>query len=457
MQPTQSPTDTSNERPRRWRKRLRRVLTGMLTVLMGLLFAVWFFVLRIVEHDSWPPPADAITSAQAQTATEEFFSRDKITMADGAIPLAPSTADTVTFYSDGTQFYPPIFDDMAAATSSIHLMMFSITPGEIADRLVAILKQQVAAGVEVRLSVDRYGGKVFDKSEGIYSELSAAGVQIVVNDVFPIDRDGLLQDRSFDPRQDEVGNIDHRKMIVIDGKTGWIGGAGFEDHFNGGNYHDAYVRVTGDVVRQMQLVFLTSFYVLGGPPPVSGFDRYFPAPNSPGSIPATLLNNVPGGFVPGTQAIAETLEQSNEKLDILNPYLTDPDMVERIRAAGERGVRVTVTVPGNSNVTQASNAAEHNYGDLFDAGVKVFEHEQIIHSKVFVADDRVIIGTINLDAWALYRNNEIAILFDDAAVADDARRVLIDDAIARSKSATLPEGVWNKVQDWFWDKLVYFI
>src|SRR4051794_35051570 len=103
MQPTQSPTDTSAERPRRWRKRLRRVLTGMLTVLMGLLFAVWFFVLRIVEHDSWPPPADAITSAQAQTATEEFFSRDKITMADGAIPLAPSTVDSVTFYSDGTQ------------------------------------------------------------------------------------------------------------------------------------------------------------------------------------------------------------------------------------------------------------------------------------------------------------------------------------------------------------------
>jgi cardiolipin synthase A/B len=132
-------------------------------------------------------------------------------------------------------------------------------------------------------------------------------------------------------------------------------------------------------------------------------------------------------------------------------------MIESIRAAGERGVDVTVNVQGSSNVTQASNAAEHNYGDLFDAGVQVFEHEQIIHAKVFVADNRVIIGTINLDSWALYRNNEIAILFEDAAVADDARRVLIDDAIARSEPATLPEGTWNRVQDWFWDKLVYFI
>ena len=455
MQPIQS--QTKSVRSRRWRRRLRRFMAATLTVLMVVMLAAWFFILRIVEHDSWPPPPDAVTSSQAQAATEEFFSRDDVTMPDSAIPLAPSTADTVSFYSDGPQFYPPIFADMAAATSSIHMLMFSITPGEIADRLVSILEERAAAGVEVRLSVDRYGGKVFDVSEDMYKELSAAGVQIVVNDVFPIDRDGLIQDRTFDPNQDEVGNVDHRKMIVIDGKIGWIGGAGFEDHFNGGNYHDDYVRVTGAVVRQMQLVFLTSFHVLGGPSPVSGFDRYFPVPDSPGSIPATVLNNVPGGFVPGTQAIAEIIDQSQEQLDILNPYLTDPEMIERIRAAGERGVDVTVTVPGNSNVTQASSAAEHNYGDLFDAGVKVYEHEQIIHAKVFVADNKVIIGTINLDSWALYRNNEIAILFDDAAVADDARRVLIDDAIARSEPATLPEGTWNKVQDWFWDKMAYFI
>ena len=410
-----------------------------------------------MEHDSWPPPPDAVTSGQAQAATDEFLRRDDVTIPDLAIPLAPSTADSVTFFSDGTQFYPPIFDDMAAATSSIHIMVFSITPGEISDRLVSILKQQVAAGVEVRISVDRYGGKVFDASEGIYDELTAAGVQIVVNDVFPIDRDGLLQDRSFNWHQDEVGNSDHRKMLVFDGKIGWIGGAGFEDHFNGGNYHDDYVRVTGDVVRQMQLVFLTSFHVLGGPPPASGLDRYFPAPDVPGTIPATLLQNVPGGFQPGTQAISEVIEQSQNRLDILNPYLTDPDMIDRIIAAGERGVEVTVDVPGGSNVTQARDAAEHNYGDLFDAGVKVYEHETIIHAKVFVGDNRVIIGTINLDAWALYRNNEIAILFDDAGVADDARQILVDDALSRSEPAKLPEGRWERLQNWFWDKLVYFI
>ena len=260
--------------------------------------------------------------------------------------------------------------------------MFTMTPGEVSDRVVSILKERVAAGVEVRMIVDRYGAKVNDKSEAIFEELTAAGVEVVVNDIFPIDRDGLLGDRSFDPWQDEVGNADHRKMLVIDGKIGWIGGAGFEDHFYGGSYHDAYVRVTGDVVRQMQLVYLTSFHALGGPPPASGLDRYFPVPDAPGAIPATLLHNVPGGFLPGTQAIGEVIEQSQERLDILNPYLTDPDMIDRIIDAGERGVDVTVVLPGDSNVTQARDAAEHNYGDLFDAGVEVYEHETIIHAKV---------------------------------------------------------------------------
>jgi cardiolipin synthase len=448
---------TTEARSPRWRKWLRRGWWLFLRLLLVVLFLVWWIVLRLEEHDSWPPPADAVSASQAQAVTEEFLGQDDVAIHDLAIPLATSTADSVELFSDGTQFFPPMADDMTAAESSIHILVFTITPGQVADRLVSILTERAAAGVEVRIIVDRYGAKVDDRSQPIFEALTAAGVEVVVNDIFPIDQDGLLGDRSVDPWQDEVGNADHRKMLVIDGQVGWIGGAGFEDHFYDGRYHDAFVRVTGDVVRQMQLVFLTSYHVIGGPPPAAGLDRYFPAPDVPGSIPATLLHNVPGGFVPGTQAIGEVLEGAQERLDILNPYLTDPDMLDRIIDAGERGVEVRVVLPGDSNVTQARDAAEHNYGDLFDAGVDIYEHETIIHSKVIVADDRVVIGTINFDSWALYRNHEIAIMFEDAGVADDAHQVLVEDAISRAEPAQLPEGFWNRVQNWFWDKLVYFI
>ncbi len=440
----------------RWRTWLRRGWSWFLRVLLVILLLAWWFVLRIEQHDNWPPPADAVSAAQAQAVTEEFMGQDDVTINDIAIPLATSTADSVEFFSDGPQFFPRMADDMSAATSSIHILVFTITPGQVADRLVSILSERVAAGVEVRVIVDRYGAKVDGKSQPIFDALTAAGVEVVVNDIFPLDRDGLLGSGGIDPWQDEVGSADHRKMLVIDGKIGWIGGAGFEDHFYDGRYHDAFVRVTGDVVRQMQLVFFTSFHALGGPTPANGLDRFFTAPAVPGTIPATVLHNVPGGFVPGTQAMGEMIEQAQERLDILNPYLADPDMIDRIIDAGKRGVSVRVVLPGNSNVTQARDAAEHNYPALFDAGVQIYEHETIIHSKVIVADDRVIIGTINFDSWALYRNNEIAIMFEDPAVADQAEQILIDDALARAQPAELPEGFWNRVQNWFWDKLVYF-
>jgi cardiolipin synthase A/B len=441
-------------RARRW---VRRAVSVGARILLVVLFLVWWFVLRIKEDDSWPPPPDAVTSAQAQAATEEFLARDDVSIPDIGIPLAPSTLDTVQLFSDGTQFFPPMGRDMEAAESSIHIIMFTMTPGQVSDRVVEILKDRIAAGVEVRMVVDRYGSKVNEKSEPIFKELTEAGVEVVVNDIFPIDRDGPIDGGTIDPWQDEVGNADHRKMIVIDGKIGWIGGAGFEDHFYDGRYHDAYARVTGDIVRQMQLVFLTSFHVLGGPSPGADLSRYFPTPADPGSIPVTFLHNVPGGHLPGTQAMREVLEQAEGQLDILNPYMTDPGMIDRVVDAGDRGVDVTVVLPGASNVTQARDAAEHNYGRLFDAGVRIYEHETIIHSKVIVTNDKVVIGTINFDSWALYRNHEIALLIEDPAVADDARAVLIDDAISRAEPATLPEGRWNRLQNWFWDKLVYFI
>ncbi len=247
-------------------------------------------------------------------------------------------------------------------------------------------------------------------------------------------------------------------MLVTDGQIGWIGGAGFEDHFADGRYHDAFGRMTGDIVGQMQLVFLTSFHVLGGPKPDDmTFDRYFPEAADPGMIPATLLHNVPGGFLPGTQAIREAVEKAEVRLDILNPYLTDPGMLDRVIAAGQRDVDVTVVVPGASNVSPARDALEHNYPRLFDAGVNVFEYETVMHAKVIIADDTVVIGTINLDAWALYRNHEIAVLFTDATVADDARSVLVEDALTRSAPAEPADAIWNRSKDWFWDKLVYFI
>src|SRR4029079_8641083 len=106
----------------------------------------------------------------------------------------------------------------------------------------------------------------------------------------------------------------------------------------------------GDIVRQLQAVYLMSFRALGGPLPSApgALAPYFPAPADPGTIPTTLLQNVPGGFLAGTQATRAAIEGARTRLDIMNPYLSDDGMIDRIVAAGQRGVAVRLLVPGQS-------------------------------------------------------------------------------------------------------------
>jgi len=283
-QPARSPLDEAIEpprpaRPKRWRRRLRRVAIASGIVLLAGYLIVWWVALRFVENPSWPPPADAVTSNGAQAITEEFARRDN------------PRRDDVRLHLDGPEFFPAMLADIEAAEGSIHLQMFGMTPGEIAGRFTEALARKARSGVEVRLIVDFYGAKVDAGSRPYFDDLTAAGVEVVVNNVFPLDRDGLLDEHAIDSWQDEVGQSDHRKAMVVDGRIGWVGGAGFQDHFNGGTFHDVFARVEGDVVRQMQAAFLTSFHSLGGP--LSGepgsLDRYFPSPPGPGTIRKTLL------------------------------------------------------------------------------------------------------------------------------------------------------------------------
>ena len=432
---------------------------SLVAVLVVAYLLLWWVSLRIVEHPSWPPPDDAVTPEHAQSVTEAFARRSNPARDDVAIPYAPSTASDVQLFLDGPQFFPAMLMDIVTANHSIHMHMFGVTEGDIAQRFVDALVTRSEAGVEVRLIVDFYGAKVDAESKPYFDALAAAGVETVVNNVFPPDYDGLYGDQSLDWRMDEVGQSDHRKAMVVDGQIGWVGGAGLQDHFNAGSFRDVFVRVESDVVRQMQAVFLTSFSSFGGP--VSGapdsLAPYFPAPHDPGTIHTSLLQNIPGGFVPATQASREIIEASTGRLDIMNPYFTDPGMLDRIVEAAERGVEVRLVVSEQSNNAPADAALKHQYPRLLAAGVEIWEYPVTMHAKVTIADDAMIVGTINYDAWALYRNLEIALLFEDTTVADLGVSDFVEANIALSRPGEVPTGIGERMKYWFWDKFVYFL
>jgi cardiolipin synthase len=206
-----------------------------------------------------------------------------------------------------------------------------------------------------------------------------------------------------------LGHIDHRKLFVIDGRVAWVGGAGIEDHFEDGRFHDLFVRLEGPVVSQLQLVFLTSLRWLRGSAPAADVDSFFPGHDADAElVPAVALHNAPGRFRPITDAIASCLDEATSTLDVINPYVTDRRMIGRIVRAAERGVKVRLFVPGTPNNWACGAAERFHHGRLLRAGVEIFEHPQMLHAKAFVRDgEEVVAGTCNLEAWSLRRFFEI--------------------------------------------------
>jgi cardiolipin synthase len=273
----------------------------------------------------------------------------------------------------------------------------------------------------VRLVVDNQGSDPEGGSREFYERLTAAGVQAcVVRATKPRSAEGPLSDLRA-PRWNlrALGHIDHRKVIVVDGRIGWVGGAGIEDHFEDGRFHDLFIRVTGPVVAQLQLVFLAGFRWLGGQVPAGDLDALFPESEESGErIPAVVLHNAPGRYRPITDAIARILDGASTTLDVVNPYVTDRRMIRRIENAARRGVSVRLFVPANANNWACAGAQRFHHASLLDAGVRILEYPTMLHAKAFVRDgEEVLAGTCNLEAWSLKRFFEIDLQIQSAALA----------------------------------------
>ena len=222
---------------------------------------------RTSRHVAYPPSADAIRAEDARAATQRLFDQPRVARSDLALDLAAAHATSVDPLLHGRRYFPRMLDDIAAATDSIHLLIYGYKPGEIGTTFRDALAAKVQAGVEVRLQVDAIGSEVDMGSRGLFRELREAGIAIVANDGILPDRDGLLEARRFDWRLDDFGHFDHRKMMIVDGRVAYVGGSGIEDHYNDERFYDVMCRVSGPVVAQLQLTFFGSWRYKAGPWP----------------------------------------------------------------------------------------------------------------------------------------------------------------------------------------------
>ena len=346
---------------------------------------------------------------------------EPVALGDLGVRFSESSASSVDVLVEGRSFYPPMLGDIASASSSVHVNQFGFRPGEVGDAFADVLVARAQEGVPVRLVVDRQGSDPEGGTRAFYERLSAAGVEIcVVRATKPRAAFGPLGAGGAQRwNLGALGHIDHRKVVIVDGRIGWVGGAGIEDHFADGRFHDLFLRVTGPVVAQLQIVFLGGFRWLGGRVPVETIDALFP-PTDGGraAVPATVLHNAPGRVRPITEAIARMLDEATDALDVVNPYVTDRGMIRRIERAARRGAHVRLFVPANANNWACAAAQQFHHAALLDSGVQILEYPTMLHAKAFVRDgEEVLAGTCNLEAWSLKRFFEIDLLVGSPAVA----------------------------------------
>jgi cardiolipin synthase A/B len=438
--------------PRRWAW-ITATITGL------IVGAAWWLVLRAgrrIEPDDGPEPIDA---ANALAYARRALSPPRPRHADLAHRWARSAAADVEVLPEGRVFYPRMLDDIRAAAQSVHIMQYGFRPGAVADRFAPLLAEKARSGVAVRLVLDAIGSGAYGPSRQMLEDLAAAGAEVMIHDAVPPDRSGPLGNRRRTMRADQAGRVEHRKLVLVDGRAAYIGGAGLEDHFEDGRFHDVYVRVTGPITHQLQALFLASFAYHGGwLPDAADLEGHFPPVTAEGRHPATILMNWPRGWRPLTDAASQLLAGARDRLDIMNPYIGDRQIIGEVVAAARRGVSVRMVVSDEAHGNGVAYAAlKHHYDALLEAGVEIWEYPALVHAKVIVADDRAMVGTLNLDAWAMYRNPEMGLIFDDAGIADQFRHVLFEPDIAASVRGRPATGRFRRARNRAYARASYLL
>ncbi len=356
-----------------------------------------------------------VQNARLADHARQVLAASEVGRRELALEFQSSVASSAQLHVEGRNFYPPMLADIASASSSVHVNQFGFRPGLVGDRFAAALIAKAQEGVPVRLIVDRQGSDPEGGSREFYEQLTGAGVQVcVIRATRPrVARGPLGAGGGIAWNLSGLGHIDHRKLVVVDGRVGWVGGAGIEDHFENGAFHDLFVRVEGPVVAQLQLVFVASLRWLGGDIPADSVAELFPLlAEGPSPVTAVVLHNAPGRFRPITDAITALIDGAQDSLDVVNPYVTDRRMIGRIVAAASRGARVRLFVPANPNNWACGAAEQFHHGRLIEAGVQILGYPKMLHAKAFVADgEQVLVGTCNLEAWSLKRFFEIDVGF----------------------------------------------
>ena len=338
--------------------------------------------------------------------------------------------NSIAIHTDGDEAYPAMLEAIAKARHHIHLQSYIIGHDAVGRHFLDRLAQQARAGVRVRLLYDDFGsGKA--RLTGLFLRYRRVpNLQIVgFSQVNPIKRQFQLNLRN------------HRKLLIVDGHIGFIGGMnisaihGHPDRDRAG-IRDYHFAVRGPIVLERQYTFLRDWYYMTD----ENADRllsqdHFPQIEARGDAAIRIVN---AGPTSEREALCDAnfalIGTARSQVLLGTPYFVPPDDMRRaLRVAALRGIDVRLLIPARTNHLSTTYAARAGYEEMLAAGVRIFlRRPPFMHSKFLMIDGRTaMVGTANFDNRSLKLNYETnLIVFDHAFVDRFKQRVLGDYAQA---------------------------
>ena len=341
--------------------------------------------------------------------TEEHLRLIELIQRNSNTPLLQ--LQSLEIYAWGADMYEALFHDLEQAEEYIHLQAYIFGADAVLDRLTDLLIRKAKEGITIRIIYDHLGS--YNVPKAYWQRMRSAGIQVYA-----------FMRVAFPLLSTTVNYRNHRKIVIIDGSIGYVGGMNFAQRYLTGNelgrWRDTHFRITGVAVAGLQSSFLIDWYTVSRK--VVNMDRYFD-PSVPANEYSPSVQFVSGGPISHwrsiEQAIIYMISRASERIYIQTPYfLPTENLNNALITAALAGVQVELMLPERTDSRLTTYAANSYLTLLLEAGVKIYRYtEGFLHSKLIMVDSSLAsIGSANMDFRSLEHNFEISGFVYDSGI-----------------------------------------
>ncbi|MBW2961496.1 cardiolipin synthase [Mesonia aestuariivivens] len=321
---------------------------------------------------------------------------------------------------NGEKKFEALFKDIKEAKNHIHVEYYMFNDDKIGSQFIEALIKRAKEGIVVRVNYDYVASAISNKS---IKKMKQAGIEI-----FP------FMPVWFPNLTRKLNYRNHRKIVVIDGIIGYVGGVNVSDEYvnpnNTGYWRDTHTRLKGNVVKSIQSHFLLNWNFVSEQE-IEITDHYFPEVEECGEIPVQIAASGPDSDYPHImEALFTAINGAKDFIRITTPYFIPNDqMLTALKTASRRGVDIEILIPKEGDSWAAKYATNSYILDLLESGIKVYHYcKGMVHAKTMVVDGLLsTIGTSNMDYRSFEINFEITALIYNKEVSAEMLHIFEDD------------------------------